>query len=281
MLETFGELQLPLLAAVLVTAALAKLILRGPDGPDSAHVLDALRHHRGLTVLTALAEAGLGAALLVAPVLEVRVATVVWFVAATWVVDELRARRPDAGCGCFGALSTTRIGWRVLVRPLVLAGAATATLPAPASEVYRHLAGPGVALPLAEFAVLIGFSPELGVLIARWRSQPPCEIRQVPLADTLDTLHSSQAWRDRRNTLLSRRPVEVWRELCWRFLVYPAEVDGMEGEVVFAVSLAGTRHPEVRAALVFPPAAGDSGGGEADSDVEDTGPNPLATPVAV
>lgn len=271
MLTAFRETQIPLLAAVLITAGLAKLVLRGPGAPDGAPVVDMLRHHRGLSVVAALGEVILGVTLLVAPGQEVRAATVIWFVAATWVVDELRTRRPDAGCGCFGALSTTRIGLRVMVRPMLLAGAALLTLGVPGTGRERLLGLRGCWL-LCEVAVLVLLSPELGVLMARWRATVPCEMRQSPLEQTLSILRANRIWREHASMLRSTEPVEVWRELCWRFLVFTAMSGGREKELVFAVSMAGSRHPEVRVALV------DARTPEPPDEPanEDTGPNPRA-----
>jgi hypothetical protein len=41
----------------------------------------------------------------------------------------------------------------------------------------------------------------------------------------------------------------MWRELCWRYVVYPARAGGKDAEAVFAVSLRPHR-PVVHAALV-------------------------------
>lgn len=273
MLTAFRETQIPLLAAVLITAGLAKLILRGPGVPEGAPVVEVLRHHRGLAVVAALAEVGLGAALLIAPAPEVRAATAIWFVVATWIADELRTRRPEAGCGCFGALSTTRIGVRVMLRPILLAGAATVTLGLPLAG-HEGLLALRLPLLLFEVAVIAVLSPEVGVLLARMRSKVPCELRQVPLGQTMIALKASRAWREHAPVLRSDEPVEVWRELCWRFLVFQASSDDRELELVFAVSLAGGHRPEVRAALVDLAGSAPS---EPSDAVEDTGPNPLAS----
>lgn len=258
MLEVLREVQLPLLAGVLIAAGVAKLTMREPGSAEGAPALEVLRQHRGLGVGAALAELGLGLALLVTPVQAVRVATVIWFAGATWVVNEMRARRPDAGCGCFGALSTSRIGLRVMVRPLLLAGAGVATFGVPATGLRvlgQGLGGPGLALA-AEAMVVLALSPEVAELLARRRARSrPCELRRSPLPETYAALHASRAWREHSWLLAGTEPVEIWRELCWRFLVYRLP-DDLEVEVVFAVSLSGRRHPEVRVALVNSTAAG-------------------------
>jgi len=254
MLEALREAQLPLLTLVLLTAGLTKLLLRGPRRPTvqaRPDLAQLLRDHHGLGIGVALAECGLGVLLLTAPAPVVRLAVAAWFAGATWIVNELRARRPEEGCGCFGTLSSTRIGHRVLVRPLLLTAAATATIGIPNTslDVLGH--GPGLSSVFVamELAVLLALSPELGVLLAR-QARPACEIRTVPLADTVRTLHHSAAWREYGPLLTGTGPSEVWRELCWRFLVYPGRLARTEVEVVFAVSLAGERRPAVRVALV-------------------------------
>jgi hypothetical protein len=271
MLDVLRDAQLPLLAAVLLAAGLSKLLLRGLDPPSDARPLDLLRHHRGLTVVVALAEAGLGVALLVTPYPAVRVVTAIWFAVVTWIAVELRTHRPEAGCGCFGNLSTTRVGVRTIARPTLLTVAAIATIgvAVPGDEVLRlSLGWRGGALAM-ELAVLAVLSPEIGALVARRRLHVPCELRTVPLRETYATLHGSGAWKEYLPVITGAEPVEVWRELCWRFLVYAGSRDGREVEVVFAVSLEGARHPGIRAAIL------DVRAGEDESDVEGSGPNPF------
>jgi hypothetical protein len=268
MLDVLRETQLPLLASVLIAAGVSKLLLLGPEPPADARALDILRHHRGLTVVVALAESGLGIALLATPHPFVRVATSIWFTSATWIVWELRARRPEAGCGCFGGLSTTRVGIRPVVRCVLLTGAALATagvLVSGAEVLRMSLGWHGVTLAV-EVAVLAALSPEIGAFLTRQRPHVPCELRTSPLSRTYATLHASGAWRKYTPVITRSEPVQVWRELCWRFLVYAGRSDGQDVEVVFAVSLEEVRHPDIRAAIL----------GAEESDVEDTGPNPFA-----
>ena len=59
-------------------------------------------------------------------------------------------------------------------------------------------------------------------------------------------------------------PIDMWRELCWRYVVYPCRLDGGDAEVVFAVQLK-RRRPVVQAAVL--PLAPDWPGGR-------TGPVP-------
>jgi hypothetical protein len=44
-------------------------------------------------------------------------------------------------------------------------------------------------------------------------------------------------------------PVDMWRELCWRYVVFPARAGDREAEVVFAVYMRPHR-PPVHAAIV-------------------------------
>ena len=50
----------------------------------------------------------------------------------------------------------------------------------------------------------------------------------------------------------------MWRELCWRYVVFPCLQDGIDAEVVFAVQLK-RRRPLVQAAIR--PLAPDGPGG--------------------
>jgi hypothetical protein len=203
-----------------------------------------------------LTEGTLALALLVTSHVSVRLATTVAFAAATWAVGELRVRRPDAGCGCFGGLSTKRVGPRSVLRAVLFTAAAVASLGAPLAGVEVLRGAPvQVALVFAvELALFAALSPELSVLARRGRigrSRPwvPCERRRSPLEETFATLHDSPAWLDAENSVTSAVPLDVWREGCWRFVVFPARVNGHDTEIVFAVSTA-ERDRAVRAAPV-------------------------------
>jgi hypothetical protein len=273
MIEMVREIQIPLLAGVLLAAGSAKLLLPGDErrgaGEGRPPVLTLYRRETVVT-LGAL-ELVLGAALLITPAPAFRIATGVGFAAATWVVGELRARRPDLGCGCFGGLSTTRAGKRAELRAGLLTACALATLgvPATGAQVLGRVLGLPVLLIAAEVAVLLAISPEVGVLLARRRLPPvPCAMRRIPVETTLEALYTSAAWHERSPMIVGTAPSGVWREECLRFLVFAGWSAGMEFEVVFAVSLEDVRHPEVRTALVpvYVPAA---------SDTEDTRPSPF------
>ena len=264
MVTAFQNTQVLLLAAVLLTACLAKLIFRegAADAPDHVHGvpvpgglarLSAVRRNRGMTVGLGLGEGALGLALLMTSHLSVRLATTIAFAAATWVVGELRVRRPDAGCGCFGGLSGKKVGWRSVLRAVLFTAAAVASLGAPLTgvDVLRDVqvqVGLGFAV---EVALFVALSPELAELAERRRTpaEPPCERRRSPLAETYATLYESAAWAAHENAVATAVPLDVWREGCRRFVAFAGRVDGRDVEIVFAVSTA-ERDRDVRAALV-------------------------------
>ena len=195
-------------------------------------------------ILYILVEAALCVLLLVSAHMPVRLAAVMLMVSATWVLGEMRTTRPGQGCGCFGVLSSAPVTRMTVLRTGLLALAAMAAFPVQRTglEIAADLPGWRSLLFVAEVGLIVLISPEVSTAVRR--RPVPCERRAVPLRETFAALHSSEAWRWYG---LSRRarPTEVWREACWRFLVYP--LDGGRGEVVFAVSLADG---QVRAASV-------------------------------
>src|SRR5262249_6413245 len=84
-------------------------------------------------------------------------------------------------------------------------------------------------------AVLAALSPEVGQVMTRLSQADPCELREVPVSRTLSVLRASNAWRRYQRFLTVTTPVDVWREGCWRFAVFPAELASRRVEVVFAV----------------------------------------------
>ncbi|MDL4773604.1 MULTISPECIES: MauE/DoxX family redox-associated membrane protein [Thermomonosporaceae] len=303
MVMVFQNTQVLLLAAVLLAACLAKLTIRNPRAAVPEHVhgvpvpaglrrATAGRSIRGMSVGLGLGEGVLGLALLVTSHLSVRIATMVAFAAATWVVGELRVRRPDAGCGCFGGLSSKPAGRRSVLRAMLFTAAAIASLGAPHAglDVLRtgH-ARMGLVL-VVELALFAALSPELSALLlprglpralrrggggsghrgagqgerqdvprgarrgVRHRPVVPCARRRSPLAETYATLYDSPAWAAHENTIASAVPLDVWREGCWRFVVFQARADGRDLEAVFAVSTSQYDRT-VRAALVGPGSA--------------------------
>lgn len=265
------EVHVPLLAVVLITACAAKAwhTLRVPaggagEGPTATFPLGP---RRPAAITVAAAELAIGTGLLLTagragagtPALAVRTAAALLFGTAAGALYVLRSRRPEAGCGCFGELSRTPVGWRVIARAALLcaaavscAGAPPLRMPASAGQAWLTLA-----VAAAELGLLFALSPEVGQVLLRLSHTDPCEVREVPVARTLSALRASAPWRRYRGYLITAAPVDVWREGCWRFVVYPGMLASRRVEVVFAVHLNGRRVP-VRVGLVddAAPAAG-------------------------
>jgi hypothetical protein len=263
MIDAVRDLQIPFLASVLLLACAAKLAVRGEDATS--------RHGRPFVRGVAAAEGVLGVALLVTPFVVVRLACVVFFGSATWIVADLARRGAREGCGCFGGLSRTPAGHRGVARALLLTLAAVASAGTPyGGAAVLGRAGPGAVLLLAsETGLLLALSPEFALAVERSRATTPCELLDVPLTQTYALLYASDAWREHEDDLVSARPTETWRELCHRFVVYRARIDDRAADVVFAVPIDG-RRAEVRAGLVWD---ADRPGHD-----DDTGPRPAYTP---
>lgn len=247
MLAVLREVQVPLLAAVLITGCTAKgwYTIRTRMGPTPTFPLGP---HRPSAIALCAVEFTLGCGLLCTagrtgagtPALATRVAVALLFGTAAGALYVLRARRPESGCGCFGELSRTPVGWRVIARAVLLCAAALSLLSAPP---VRMPASAGqawltLAVIVAELAVLFALSPEAGQLVLRLSHAEPCEVREVPVARSLSALRASTEWRRYRRFLVAAAPADVWREGCWRFVVYPAVLASRRIEVVFAVPLA-------------------------------------------
>jgi hypothetical protein len=263
LLEALRQVQIPLLAAMLIGACLAKLsrVLRARSvavalGPTA---LFPLNLQRPVAMAMCATEMSLGIALLVTagpvgaglPATAVRGLTAVLFITATGGLIELRQRRPDVGCGCFGDLSITPVKLRTIARSALLALAAAVSvgvtplrLPPPGEELAVR-----VGLLVAEFVVIATLSPEIGEALVKLGYSEPCELKVLPVERTLAALGASRMWRRHVPIITRQRPLDVWRELCWRYLVYPGRHCGRDVEVVFAVYLRA-RRPVVRAAVV-------------------------------
>ena len=263
MLAVTREVQVPLLAVLLIGGCAAKahraIGARSIDAGIGPTAMFPLPLRRPAAMAICVSEFGLGIGLLVTagrigagwPANAVRVAAALLFCTAVAALQELRTRRPDAGCGCFGDLSGTPVNWRTISRAALLGAAALASIGAPP----LHMPGsPGqaavlLALALVELALLAALSPEIGQLLIRLGQAEPCEVRRVPVARTLATLRASAPWRRYRSHLISMTPTDVWREGCWRFAAYPGVLASRRVEVVFAVYLTGRRAP-VRAGVL-------------------------------
>jgi hypothetical protein len=263
LLDALREVQVPVLGLLLVGACAAKagrgFSTRSFGMKTGPGVLFPVRLRRPAAIGLCASELVLGTGLLLTagragegrPALTVRLATALLFCTAVGALLELRERRPDAGCGCFGELSRTPVSWRVITRGALLSAAALAAVGArplhwPASAAH---AGLFLGAAAAEVALLVALSPETGQVLLRLGHRDPCELRDVPVAQTLAALHASAAWRRHQRHLIDARPSDVWREGCWRFAAYPGLVAGRRVDVVFAVYLAG-RPATVRVGLL-------------------------------
>ena len=266
MLTALREVQIPLLAVMLLGACAAKAWRQlsshpvhrdpGPTGLFPVYL------RRPATVAMYLAELGLGLGLIATagrlghagpglPATLVRTGTALFFLIAVGALNELRQRRPDSGCGCFGELSETPIGLRTIARSGLLCASAIATLGVPplrmpSSSAEAELWLAALAFELALIAFL---SPELAEILVRLGYSEPCELRRLPVGRTLSALHGSSQWRKYAGQITTATPVDVWREGCWRFVVYPGVARDRHVDIVFAVYLQ-TRRPAIRAAVL-------------------------------
>jgi hypothetical protein len=279
-LADLQDIQPPLIAGILIGGCLAKLsrVLRAGSvepglGPTQ---LFPLRLRRPVAMIMCAFEMSLGLALLVTelPVgtsagtplfapraaTGARIAAAAFFLVAAAALVELRGRRPDLGCGCFGDFSTQPAGWRSLARVLLLTGAALISIEAPA--LYLPPRGHGALLFLgivgAELALIAALSPEAGEVLVRLGYTDPCELRRLPADRTLAALRRSRQWRRHAREITTEMPIDMWRELCWRYVVFPCRQGGENAEVVFAVQLK-RRRPVVQAAVLALATAGTDG----------------------
>ncbi len=204
----------------------------------------------GLGLIATVGRAGAGGAGL--PATVVRAGTALFFLIAVAALNETRQRRPQAGCGCFGDFSETPIGWRTITRAGVLCVAAIVTirlppLHMPSSATTAEL---WLATTVLELSLIAFLSPELGEILVRLGYSEPCELRRLPVGQTLTALHSSSQWRRYAGQVSAAAPADVWREGCWRFVVYPGSARGRRVDIVFAVYLQARRRPPVRVAVL-------------------------------
>jgi len=266
MLTAIREVQIPLLAAMLLGACLAKAwrALRPHAHPARSDPAGLFPAHlqRPIMILVFAAELGLGLGLIgtavkfgrswpALPATVVRTGTALFFLVAVGVLNEMRQRRPDSGCGCFGELSGTPIGLRTIARPGLLCASAVATLGLPplrmpSSPTEAEL---WLAVLAFELALIAFLSPELGEIMVRLGYSEPCELRRMPVGRTMSALHASSQWRRFAGQVSAGMPSDVWREGCWRFVVYPGYARGRPVDIVFAVYLQ-SRRPAVRAAVL-------------------------------
>jgi hypothetical protein len=257
------EAQVPLLSAMLLGGCAAKLarVLRvgSMDAGLGPTALFPLRLRRPVAITTCSVEFACGVALIVTagslgrggPATAVRLATSLLFLVATCALIELRTSHPETGCGCFGEFSRAPVSGRTLARSAFFAAAALATIGLPPLRAPHP--GADAARLLGIFAIELGvialLSPELGEALTRLGYSEPCELRRLPTVRTLAALRRSSQWRKRAWLITTEVPVDMWRELCWRYVVFPARIGDRATEIIFAVYLRPHR-PVVNSALV-------------------------------
>jgi hypothetical protein len=266
MLTAVRELQIPLLAALLLGGCAAKawrvLRTRSLTAATVPTGLLPLRLRRPVMMTMYATELALGLALIATagqvgaggtglPATIVRAGTALFFLVAVGALNETRQRRPDAGCGCFGEFSDTPIGWRTITRAGLLCAAATVTiglppLRMPASSTTAELL---LAVLAFELSLIVFLSPEIGEILVRLGYSEPCELRRLPVGRTLTALHASAQWRRYAGQVSAAAPDDVWREGCWRFVVYPGSTRGRRVDIVFAIYLQA-RRPPIRVAVL-------------------------------
>jgi hypothetical protein len=263
MLSAIREVQIPLLAAMLLggcgAKALRVLRARAVEVGLGPTALFPLRLRRPVAMFMCAAEMVLGIGLILTaarfgaglPATAVRVGAAVLFLTAVGALVELRERRPDAGCGCFGDLSVTPVGLRTITRSALLAAAALATVGQPALHMPTSsgAAGLRIAIFAGEVLVIAALSPEVSEALVRLGYSEPCEVRRVSVNRTLASLGGSAVWRRYGRLVTSDAPADIWREGCWRYVVYPGQAGGRGVELIFAVYLR-SRRPQIRTAML-------------------------------
>jgi hypothetical protein len=262
-LTAIREVQIPLVAALLLGAAVAKLVRLARVGSVADDIGPATlfpAQLRGpMAAGLCVIELGLGLGLIAtagslghgAPATCIRLGVGLMFLVATSALIELRTTKPDVGCGCFGDFSTAPVSGRTLARAALLAVGALSTIGLPAVTEPRST-GNAVRLLVimaVELVVLGVLSPELGEGLVRLGYSEPCELRALPAERTLAALRRSKQWRRHAGLITSGTPTDMWRELCWRYVVFPASLQGHAADVVFAIFLA-RRRPAIHVAIV-------------------------------
>lgn len=265
MITVLRELQSPFLGLILLVALATKLakVLRARS---VLVVLDAtqlfpprVRHACG--VMLCLTELFLCVGLLATAWVQagwwsivVHAVGAAFFGVGMCALAELREKRPDLGCGCFGELSSSSPGVRSIARCGMLSAMALAGIGTPALRLPPP--GPAAAavlgIFLTEVLLLAAMSPEVSQGLAKLGYTEPCERRPMTLERATAILRRSRTWRENEGKLADE-PSDVWRELCWWYLAYPGNEGVKEPAVVFAVEVKH-RRPAVHAAPVGDPA---------------------------
>ncbi len=274
-LQAIREVQIPLVAVMLFGASFTKLrrtlgagYLDSGLGPTALFPMSV---RRPVAMFVCVVEFVLGLGLIgtagstvaapssdpdfLAPATIFRLGAGLLFLIATSALIELRTVRPDVGCGCFGDFSTAPVSGRTIARSAFLAVAIMSTIGLRAINVPHTGRDTGradlelLAIVCVELLLIGSLSPEVGEGLIRLGYSEPCELRAVPSPRTLAALRRSKQWRRYAGMIASDVPTDVWRELCWRYVVYPSSYEERRADVVFAVFLQH-RRPVVHAALV-------------------------------
>jgi hypothetical protein len=268
MLTTVREMQVMLLALILLGGCAAKLsrVLRARSVRVivDATALFPPRLRQRATMALCFTEFSLGLGLLATIgrvgrggwADGVRLAAALFFLLATCALVELREHRPDLGCGCFGDLSANPPGLRSVGRTALFSAAALASvhsgplsLPPPglaATQIFGFL--------VTELLLMAVLSPELGEALVRLGHAEPCELRASAPHRALASLRRSRAWRSHSGLITSDVPADMWREMCWWYVVYPGREGPMGSDIVFAVEV------RPRRAAVYAAVVGRTGG---------------------
>lgn len=265
-MQVLREVQIPVVAVLLLAGCAAKLLQAVRTGSLDAGLgptaLYPLSMRKPIAVTVCLAEALLGLGLLVTAgdtpatggsttATIARLGAGVLFLVATSALIELRTVRPDVGCGCFGDFSTAPVSGRTIARSAFLAAAILSTIGLQAIKA-PHTGRAGLelmAIVCAELLLIVSLSPEVGPGLIRLGYSEPCELREVPSGRSLAALRRSKQWRRYGVLVASDVPTDIWRELCWRYVVYPSNYAERPADLVFAVLLQYHR-PVVHVALV-------------------------------
>jgi hypothetical protein len=185
------------------------------------------------------------------PATAARGGTALFFLVAIGTLYEVRQRQPEAGCGCFGELSDAPIGLRTLARAGFLCAAAIAAVGAPPLRMpsSSQQAALWLGVLALEFAFIAALSPEIAEIGIRLGYSEPCELRRLPVSRTISALRGSSQWRRYAKQITGDGPVDVWREGCWRFVVFDGVARGRAAAIVFAVYLQ-PRRPPIRVAVL-------------------------------
>lgn len=262
-LTALGDVQVPLLAAMLFAGCIGKLIrvvkhrsvsagfgptalfpLRLRDWASSALCAVEMVFGCGLIVTSGRLLSGVSAEL-------IRLGIGVLFLVGTCALIEIRSIRPAVGCGCFGDLSTAPITGRALARSALLAVAAISIIKLPPIVLPRTSGSFALLLVLlaAEVGLFAALSPEVHSLLVRIGYSTPCEQRLQAPAQALARLRRSAQWRRHADLVADERPTDMWRELCWQYFAYHSRYPGRQAEIVFALYMEH-RRPLVHSALV-------------------------------